>query len=223
LPSQVVKSGNRAFLNTTGLIMNRQQMALIATIAYFLTSTFVFGAEDPEIVKLATQICASCHGQHGDSNSSAFPRLAGQNAAYMETQLKAFKDQARGDPYAVAYMWGMASQLDDGTIKRLTAYYAAELPTPGRIGDAARMAAGKDIYENGVHESGILACISCHGDHAQGKDVIPRLGGQHPEYLLKQLVAFKSLQRANAPVMRMVTDKMTLEQMRSVSEYAASR
>jgi cbb3-type cytochrome c oxidase subunit III len=204
-------------------IMKRLFLEFLLTTASLLASASAFSAEDTEIAKLATHVCANCHGPHGDSISSAFPRLAGQQAAYTETQLKAFKDQSRGDPYAQAYMWGMASQLDEGTIKRLAAYYAAERPNPGRTGDPARMAKGKSIFENGVPEAGIFACVSCHGDGAQGKEAIPRLAGQHPEYLVKQLVAFKSMQRANNPVMHSVTDKMSLEQMQAVAEYAASK
>ena len=203
--------------------MKRHFLELLLTTASLLISVSAFSGEDVEIARLATRVCANCHGPHGDSISSAFPRLAGQQAAYTETQLKAFKDHSRGDPYAQAYMWGMAAQLDEDTMKRLAAYYAAERPNPGRTGDAARMAKGKNIFKNGLPEASILACASCHGENAQGKDAIPRLAGQHPEYLVKQLAAFKSMQRANNPVMHAMTNKMSLEQMQAVAEYAASR
>jgi cytochrome c553 len=203
--------------------MKYRNLELSLACASLLAVVPAFSADDPEIARLATQVCATCHGPHGNSISSAFPRLAAQNAPYTEAQLKAFKDQTRGDPFALAYMWGMASQLEEGTIRRLAAYYAAQKPVHGRPGDAARMAQGKQIFENGLPDEGVPVCASCHGEHAQGKDAIPRLAGQHPEYLVKQLAAFKSLQRGNAPVMHVVTDKMSLEQMRAVAEYAASR
>lgn len=203
--------------------MKRHILELLLTTASLLVSVSAFSAEDTEIARLATQVCANCHGPHGDSVSSAFPRLAGQQAAYTEAQLKTFKDHSRGDPYAQAYMWGMASQLDEDTMKRLAVYYATERPNPGRSGDAARMAKGKNIYESGLPEADVPACALCHGEKAQGKDTIPRLGGQHPEYLVKQLAAFKSMQRANNPVMHIVTNKMSLEQMQAVAEFAASK
>ena len=196
---------------------------MLLTCGSLTLMTFAFGAEDIEIARFATQVCASCHGPHGDSISPAFPRLSGQNAAYTEAQLKSFKDQTRGDPYAQAYMWGMASQLDDAMMKRLAAYYAAERPNPGRPGDPATMALGRQIFESGLPDSGIPACAVCHGEKGQGKAEIPRLAGQHPEYLVKQLAAFKSMQRGNAPVMHVVTDKMTLPQMRAAAEYASSK
>lgn len=203
--------------------MNRNLLKLLLTAAPFLFSVPAFSAEDAAIARLATRTCANCHGPHGDSISSAFPRLAGQQAAYIEAQLKAFKDQTRGDPYAQAYMWGMASQLDGDTIKRLAAYYATERPHPGRKGDAAKVAKGKTIFEKGLPESDVPSCSTCHGEDAQGKDAVPRLAGQHPEYLVKQMAAFKSLQRGNNMMMHAITDKMTLEQMQAVAEYAASK
>lgn len=203
--------------------MNRRCLEMLLACACLSAIVPASGAEDVEIARLATQVCASCHGPHGDSISPAFPRLAGQNAAYIEAQLKSFKDQTRGDAYAQAYMWGMVAQLDEDTMKRLAAYYAAEKPNPGRPGDPALMAQGRHIFDNGIPGAGIPPCASCHGADAQGKDAIPRLAGQHPEYLVKQLVAFKSLQRGNAPVMHVVTDRMTLEQMRAIADYAASK
>jgi cytochrome c553 len=203
--------------------MNHRFPQLMLACASLLLVVPASSAEDVEIARMAAQVCANCHGPHGDSISPAFPRLAGQNAAYTEAQLKSFKDQTRGDAYAQAYMWGMVAQLDDDTIKRLAAYYATQKPYHGRPGEAAGMAQGRRIFENGIPDAGVPPCASCHGDNAQGKDAIPRLAGQHPEYLVKQLVAFKSLQRGNAPVMHVVSDKMTLDQMRAIAQYAASK
>ena len=38
------------------------------------------------------EVCAACHGLNGVSVSDTIPNLAGQRAAYIESQLKAFKD-----------------------------------------------------------------------------------------------------------------------------------
>jgi len=69
--------------------------------------------------RIAATVCGTCHGRTGNSEQPKFPRLAGQNANYLAAQLKAFRAQTRGDPDAIAYMWGMASQLDDATIEAL--------------------------------------------------------------------------------------------------------
>ena len=179
--------------------------------------------QGPQVPQSATQVCSNCHGPRGDGVSPGFPRLAGQQSAYLEAQLIAFRDHSRGDPSAVAYMWGMASQLNDQTIKQLASYYAAQYPVPGVPGDQTLMAKGKVIYEQGLPDEGLPACILCHGADAAGKDNIPRLGGQYQPYLVKQLAYFKSEVRGNAPVMHAVTYKMNLEQMEAVTVYAASR
>ena len=106
--------------------MNPRSLQLLFTCALLLPGLTAFGAEDAETARMASQVCASCHGPHGDSISPAFPRLSGQNAAYIEAQLKSFKDQTRGDPYAQAYMWGMVAQLDEAAMKRLVMIVASE-------------------------------------------------------------------------------------------------
>jgi len=199
------------------------RLVVCGGVGLVLSALFGCASESQKTPQLATQVCASCHGTRGDGISSAFPRLAGQQSAYLEAQLVAFRDHSRGDPSAVAYMWGMASQLDQQTIKELAAYYAAQSPVPGVPGEQMLLEKGKPIYEQGLPSEGVPACVSCHGANAEGKENIPRLGGQYPPYLVKQLAYFKSELRANAPVMHAVTNNMSLEQMEAVAAYAASR
>jgi cytochrome c553 len=188
-----------------------------------LGASLAYSAENQEIKQLTTQVCAACHGPRGISTSPAFPNLAGQKAVYIEAQLKGFKDHSRGDPGAMAFMWGMSSQLGDETIKRLAAHYAALAPARGTPADKNLAAKGKQIYDEGVAEGGIPACTVCHGAGAEGNEGVPRLAGQHAPYLVKQLAYFKSLQRGNAPVMHAVGENMTLDQMEAAAAYAASK
>src|SRR5216684_816816 len=138
-----------------------------------------------DTVKLATQVCASCHGPRGESISPAFPKIAGQRAEYLENQLKAFRDRTRADPMAQAYMWGMTSQLSDGTIKKLAVFYSGQKPAPGKAGNPKLAQTGKAIYEGGIPEAKVQACATCHGKNAEGNAIFPRLAGQHAEYLVK--------------------------------------
>lgn len=183
------------------------------------------GAQESDARKLATQVCSSCHGPRGESVSSAFPRLAAQQAAYVDTQLKAFRDRTRADPMAQGYMWGMASQLDDAAIKSLAAYYAAQKPVRGQVADAKLAQAGKAIYESGVAGANAQPCGTCHGKNGEGNGIYPRLAGQHAEYLVKQLVVFKDALRtdSNAAIMHDISSAMSFEQMQAVSSYLASR
>jgi cytochrome c553 len=180
-------------------------------------------AADTEIQRLTTYVCATCHGADGNSTSSAYPKLAGQQAMYIEQQLKAFKDRKRDDPPARAYMYGFSSQLTPDVMKKLASYYAAQAPMSGKAGDESVMEQGKALYEEGLPQNAVPACKICHGANAEGKDFYPRLAGQYPEYLLKQMLFFQSATRSNAPIMHGVTDAMTFAQMQAVAAYAASR
>jgi cytochrome c553 len=204
--------------------MNRNLLIPIAVLGLSCVAPST-SAQESAARKLATEVCASCHGPRGDSVSPAFPRLAGQQAAYLEEQLKAFRDRTRADPMAQAYMWGMTSQLDDGTIKKLSAYYSAQKPVPGKTANAKLAQQGKAIYEAGIPAAKVQACVTCHGKDAEGNSAFPRLAGQHAEYLVKQLVLFKSSLRegSNAPIMHNITTGISFEQMEAVSAYLMSR
>jgi cytochrome c553 len=167
------------------------------------------------------ETCGTCHGVNGRSVSPTFPNLAGQQASYIEAQLKAFKDQSRADPDAQAYMWGMASQLNDTTITALAGYFAAQPAAPGRGGNSTLIAQGKRLFEEGVPARQIPPCASCHGAHAEGLAVFPRLAGQHAPYLLKQLIVIQSVLRT-APVMHGVIKDLTKDQMLALVAYLES-
>jgi cytochrome c553 len=172
---------------------------------------------------LATGVCSACHGPSGHSISPVFPNLAGQQSAYIVLQLDAFRAHERGDPNARAYMWGMASQLSDETIKALADYYASQKPSPGVAGDPSLMSEGKKIYTTGISQQNVPACASCHGANAEGAGAFPRLAGQHADYLIAQLEGFKSGTRANAPIMTNVVKTMSPEELRAAATYAASK
>jgi len=175
---------------------------------------------DPALNR-TVQTCGSCHGTNGRSISPTFPNLAAQTAPYIETQLKAFKEQTRGDPDAQAYMWGMASQLSDGMITELAAYFSKQPASPGKPGDAQLIARGKHLFEEGVPAEQIPPCASCHGARAEGMASFPRLAGQHAPYLLKQILVIQNALR-NAPVMHGVVKQLNKEQMQALVAYLES-
>jgi cytochrome c553 len=179
----------------------------------------------PELARSAQQLaattCANCHGVNGHSTSPTFPNLAAQTAPYLQAQLRAFRDQTRADPDALAYMWGMASQLSDTTIEAISAYYAAQTASPAKPEDAKHTARGKQIFEEGVAAQGIPACATCHGPQARGNNIFPRLAGQHADYLVKQMLVIQSALRA-APVMHGVIKDLPQDQMRAVAIYLES-
>src|SRR5579859_4056590 len=129
-------------------------IGLIVGATIYIGGTAWGAAENPapdSPLGRTVQTCGTCHGTNGRSISPTFPNLAGQTAPYIETQLKAFKDQSRADPDAQAYMWGMAAQLNDTMISALAAYFAGQPPAPpSKSGDPALIAKGKRLFEEGV-------------------------------------------------------------------------
>lgn len=204
--------------------MNTHYLIVLVLGCAAVTSNIASGADstaDHASVTRNVQTCGTCHGEQGQSVAPTFPNLAAQSAPYIEVQLKAFKDQTRGDPDAQAYMWGMASQLSDVEITDLAAYYAKQPPAPGKSGKPALVASGKHVFEEGVPALQIPACASCHGSKGEGMASFPRLAGQHAPYLLKQLLVIQNALR-NAPVMHGVVKDLTKAQMLAVATYLES-
>jgi cbb3-type cytochrome c oxidase subunit III len=197
----------------------RPSQAWLASLVTLAAVSWCGAASAQDGEKLAEQLCASCHGTQGKSESPMFPRLDAQVPHYLEAQLKGFRNRGRGETDAQAFMWGIASQLDDATIASLAEYYARQKAPPGQAGDPALMTRGKEIFEHGLPAESVPACASCHGAHAQGNDTYPRLAGQHEAYLLRQISVFKNGTRANAPVMTAVAHTLTDEQARAVAAF----
>jgi cytochrome c553 len=200
-------------------------IAAVGALALVLTGSSVRAQEPTAIAQQAEDtaigVCGTCHGPDGNSINPMFPRLAGQHAGYLVRQLKSFKEETRGDPYAIAYMWGMASGLSDDTIDALAQYYARQKTGPGKSHDPATIARGRNIFEHGIPSAGVPACAVCHGPDALGSDQFPRLAGQHAEYILKQLASFQSNMR-NIAVMHGVALNLRSPEMRAVADYLES-
>ncbi len=177
-------------------------------------------AADIEAGKAKSAVCAACHGVDGNSANSAWPSLAGQHAAYTYKQLKDFKEGRRVN----ASMTGMVALLNDEDMKNVAAYYESQ--TPKAVGfDAELIEAGESIYRGGIAETRVAACMGCHSPSGLGNGPAgwPSLVGQHPEYIVAQLQAFKQGARANdtGRMMRNVAVRMSEMEMKSVAAYIA--
>ena len=141
-------------------------------------SGFTQAAPDIEAGKEQAGMCFSCHGEEGNSQNSNFPSLAGQKPAYLVNQLRAFRSGAREN----GLMQNISSSLLDQDITNLAAYFGS-IKNKSAGGDSALVKKG---------QSKVSMCFGCHGQGAKGMAVTPRLAGQQPAYLQKQLKAFKS-------------------------------
>jgi cytochrome c553 len=197
--------------------------ALALAVASCLSAGGVATAADNSAaLDLIRRQCSTCHGAQGLSVSPTFPHLAGQTPQYLEVELKAFRDRSRADPHAQAFMWGMAAQLTDKTIKEVAEFFSKQMPPRGESAGADEIAAGKAIYDEGIDKQDVPACMSCHGEKAEGNEAFPRLAGQRRGYLEKQLEAFATELRAN-DIMHENSKKLTARQISDVAAFLSSR
>lgn len=174
-------------------------------------------AADPK--EVAGTVCVACHGEGGNSLAPLFPKLAGQNAVYLEKQLREFLAGKRKNDM----MTPVLASIDHDLVPGLAAYYAAQPMQPGTVNDATLAAAGRKVYEDGNVDSGVPACMGCHQPVGEGNARFPRIGGQHQTYTLQQMNDFRSGVRTNdkGKVMRAVAERMTEQEMQAVAEYLA--
>jgi cytochrome c553 len=196
--------------------------AAAALVAALLAVPVSANAADADATTATEHVCSSCHGPAGKSINPTFPNLAGQQKDYLVAQLTAFRDHTRADPHAHTYMWGMAAHLSDATIAGLAAFYAAEPPPSGSSENSDDTANGGKIFTAGIPAQNVPACVTCHGDKAQGAGAIPRLAGQHRSYLAGQLEAFASNARANE-IMHATSQNMGAQEIEEVAAYLASQ
>lgn len=95
-----------------------KKMAFLSLCLIATASTSVYAA-DVAAGQAKTAMCASCHGANGVAAIKTYPNLKGQNAAYLEKQIKAFKSGERKDPV----MSPMAAAINDADIADIAAYY----------------------------------------------------------------------------------------------------
>ena len=194
-------------------------MYKVVLVLVALVSTGVaWGEGDAAAGKAKAMVCSGCHGVDGNSASPVWPKLAGQTASYLESQLHAFKDGFRSDPS----MAPMVAGLSDSDIADLASYFASQSVTSG-AGDIAAEAAGRTLYRAGNVEQKVPACMSCHGPAGDGNGPAgwPALAGQHPAYLVKQLQNYKSGARSGGQgaMMAGVASRLSEDDMNAVARY----
>jgi len=161
-------------------------------------------------------VCAACHGADGNSAITLNPKLAGQHPEYLEKQLTEFKSGKRAN----AVMSGMAAGLSEQEIKDIAAYFAAKKLNLAQATKNGAGSLGEKIYRGGIAATGVPACASCHSPNGAGlPKQFPRLSAQHADYTLAQMKAFRSGERANAPMMMAIAAKMTDAEMAAVADY----
>ncbi len=189
-----------------------------AVISMIGATSQSFAVGDSAAGKAKSSTCAGCHSADGNSMNPDWPSLAGQHPDYLVKQLHNFKDGDRKN----AMMAPMAAPLSDQDMLDLAAYFAGQEIKPGQA-DPALVEQGKQIYQGGNMSTGVAACMGCHGPNGTGNPAanFPSLRSQHAKYLVTQLKAFKSGERANdaGKMMQNIAAKMTDAEMEAVASY----
>ncbi len=166
-------------------------------------------------------ICAACHGADGNSMVPNWPTLAGQHEQYLNRQITLIQSGARPVPEMLGIVPGLSAQ----DIADLSAYFAAQ-ERSGGVADEASIALGERIFRAGNAETGVPACMACHGPAGEGNPLsgYPALSGQQAVYTSNLLTRFRSgenwgAEDAPSQVMTGAAAELSDEEIAAVASY----
>jgi cytochrome c553 len=185
----------------------------VAAATVLVASPHALRAQNVEAGSKKAEVCIACHGPNGNSAVPQFPILAGQTARYVYLQLKDFKEGRRKDPA----MEPIVKELTREDMFDLAAFFAAQRQRPPEFKvDEARAARGKAKADE-------VLCTMCHLGGFRGQNEIPRVSGQHFDYIVKQLRDFKTYRRTNdAGNMASVSKTLSDEDIIDLAHYLTS-
>ena len=200
--------------------MKKHVLVFVSTLFAASIANVGLAQGDAAAGQAKSALCATCHGADGNSELAVNPKLAGQNASYLMKQLMDYKSGARVNPT----MSAMVASLSDQDIADIAAWYSSQEPTL-QGADPASLELGESIYRGGNRELSVAACSACHSPSGKGNAPagFPALSGQHPEYTLLQLKAFRSGERANddSAMMRSIVERLTDAELEALASYVS--
>ena len=160
-------------------------------------------------------LCAACHGANGRTDVPLTPVIAGQPSLYAITQLFLFREGRRSNEAMTA----VAKSLTDDDLRGFSEYIGTLPPVPAPAAatppDAARMAKGRALAEQ--HK-----CLFCHGADLGGGQQVPRIAGQHEDYLRESLRGFHAGTRAGyTQAMTAAVSQVPVEDLDTLAYFAA--
>ncbi len=208
----------------------RTMISSLGLCALALAGT-AYAAGDAAKGESLVAVCAACHGANGNSAAANFPNLAGQGEKYLLKQLQEIKNKTREIPEMV----GQLDASSDQDLQDMAAYYASQpvqltgsVEQQVQVNSGAKvdgLKLGAKVYRAGNLETAVPACSGCHSPTGQGNAPAgyPRLGGQHADYIAKQLRDFRAGNRVNdsESVMRGVAEHMSVAEIDAVANFIA--
>ena len=206
--------------------MKNLVLAAILLVSASANAATVMPEGDASRGKAQLMMCSACHGQDGNSAAPNFPKLAGQGAKYLYKQLVDVRDGNRN----IVQMTGMLNGKSDQDLADMAAFYASQAIT-GAKADPALVELGKKIYNGGNADTGVAACIACHGPNGKGLAPAgyPRLAGQHADYIAAQLTMYRTgyddpagrTNDGDTKIMRATARGLSDAQIKAVASYAS--
>ena len=140
--------------------------------------------------RVAESSCARCHGAGGISTASGTPHIAGQRAAYLYLQVRAYQQRGGSqNPMESAVRF-----LRDDALVKVAAYYASLDPARPAAAAAKPPPGAGDPLESG--KAAAAACAGCHGAAGVSSTPgMPSLAGLDPKSFVEAMNAYKSGQR----------------------------
>lgn len=168
----------------------------VAVLAIFMPGVVQAGELEAKL-----GYCSRCHGGHYEGFTGYYtaPRLAGQQAQYLEIQLKAIRTHTRNNPVTKRFMWPVLTHGSSNLWPRIAKRLSEMDAPPAANGPRSLVEAGRNIFEKGVPDDNIPACAACHGEDAHGSDQVPRLAGQQYGYIVGALTGWVNGYRAKDP------------------------
>jgi cytochrome c553 len=170
-------------------------------------------AQDVAALPAKAAVCAACHGRDGNSTNPEYPILAGQSWRYIYIELKDFKEGRRSNPP----MASIVAELSSDDMIALGNYFATQKQAPIKITvDDRRVKAG-------AAKAAEVLCTMCHLGGFVGQNEIPRVAGQWPQYIKKQLEDFKARRRTNdGGNMTAVAATLSDDDIENLAEYVGN-
>jgi cytochrome c553 len=211
-------AGKRAVATGSLLVAGRVTARLVAAASVFLASHMTSALADPAAQVEASK-CTVCHGMHGEGGPGGVPRLAGQNADYMNHALSMFKTQTR----ASAIMQPIARNLSDLQIRQLADHFANQ--SAPRVDTAASASpqlvlAGKQLADKGAANVG--ACFSCHAAQGKGNGArFPGIAAEPAQFVINRLHEFQARAQGKTPEPGTMTAVAAALDEKQIEEAAA--
>lgn len=154
--------------------------------------------------KAAAAACAGCHGVDGKSPRPGTPDLAGQDAQYLSSATRAYREGSRKH----AIMQGAVAGLGKADVENLAAFYSAQEPRARK-----KMLALEEWVER---------CDRCHEPAIENPVIaFPKIRGQPASYIAQALKTYQEQSSRASSIMHAMAAPLTEEEIGAIAEYYA--